>query len=74
MCIAPRDHAKSTALTMDYVITGALFKAFDYIIIVGSTEPLAQEQLSNISEELHENEDLRREFDRYIGGSILWTE
>lgn len=62
MCIAPRDHAKSTALTMDYVITGALFKAFDYIIIVGSTEPLAQEQLSNISEELHENDDLRREF------------
>lgn len=60
--IAPRDHAKSTALTFDYVLAEALFKCSDYIIIIGSTEEMAQENLSNISEELHGNEDLARNF------------
>lgn len=62
MVIAPRDHAKSTALTFDYVLAEALFRRSDYIIIISSTEEMSQEQLSNISEELHENEDLIREF------------
>ncbi len=62
MCIAPREHAKSTALTMDYILAEALFRTSDYIILIGSTEEGAVEQLGNISEELHENEDLRREF------------
>lgn len=60
--VAPRDHAKSTALTFDYILAEALFKVSDYIILVGSTEEKAGEQLSNISEELHDNEDLRRDF------------
>ena len=62
MCIAPREHAKSTALTFVYIMVEALFKVSDYIILVSSTEDLAAEQLSNISEELHSNEDLIREF------------
>lgn len=62
MCIAPREHAKSTALTFDYILAEALFKSSDYIILVSSTEDLAAEQLSNISEELHTNDDLIREF------------
>lgn len=60
--IAPRDHAKSTGLTFDYILAECLFKTSDYVILVGSTEEKAAEQLSNISEELHDNEDLRREF------------
>lgn len=60
--IAPREHAKSTALTMDYVLAEMLFRVSDYGILISSTEDLAAEQLSNISEELHENDDLRREF------------
>ncbi len=62
MCVAPREHAKSTALTMDYGLAEMLFRTSDYGILVGSTEDLAAEQLGNLSEELHENEDLRREF------------
>lgn len=62
MVIAPRDHAKSTALTFDYVLAEALFRNSDYIIVIGCTEEMAQEQMSNISEELHENDDLRGEF------------
>ena len=60
--IAPRDHAKSTALTFDFVMASACWRISDYIIIIGSTEDKAAEQLSNISEELHENVDLREEF------------
>jgi len=62
MVIAPRDHAKSTALTFDYIMAEALFRRSDYIILIGATEEAAQEQMSNISDELHENEDLRPEF------------
>lgn len=60
--IAPRDHAKSTALTFDYILAEALFRRSDYIILIGATEEAAQEQMSNISDELHENDDLRAEF------------
>src|SRR5882757_1065674 len=58
LCIAPREHAKSTALTMDYMLAEALFRTADYMILIGSTEDLAAEQLSNIAEELQSNEDL----------------
>lgn len=62
MVIAPRDHAKSTGLTFDYILAEVCFRHADYVILIGSTEEKAAEQLSNISEELHENEDLRKEF------------
>lgn len=62
MIIAPRDHAKSTGLTTVYILAEALFRNSDYIILVGSTEDNAAEQLGNITEELVENEDLVRDF------------
>lgn len=60
--VAPRDHAKSTGLTFDYILAEVLFRSSDYVILIGSTEDKAAEQLSNISEELETNEDLRAEF------------
>lgn len=62
MVIAPRDHAKTTALSVDFILAEVLFRCSDYVILVGSTEPAAQEILSNISDELHENELLRADF------------
>ena len=62
MVIAPRDHAKSTALTFDYILAEVLFRRSCYVVLVSSTERMAEEQLSNIVGELRENEDLRREF------------
>src|SRR5690348_9552780 len=56
--VAPRDHAKSTSFTFDYSLAELCFRISDYVIIIGSTEDKAAEQLSNISEELHENQDL----------------
>lgn len=60
--IAPRDHAKSTALTFDFTLSAAVTRWADYIIIIGSTEDKAAEQLSNISDELHNNQELREAF------------
>lgn len=62
MVIAPRDHAKSTALTFDYILAAVCWRAHDYVILIGSTEEKAAEQLSNIREELATNDNLRVEF------------
>jgi len=60
--VAPREHAKSTSLTMDYMLAELLFRCSDYAILIGSTEDLAAEQLSNIYEELKDNQDLITHF------------
>lgn len=62
MAVAPRDHAKTTALSVVYGLAAALFRAHDYIILVGSTEENASEVLGNISDTLHENEDVIQQF------------
>lgn len=59
---APREHAKSTGFTFDYVLAEALFRQASYIIVIGSTEGNAAEQLSNIIEEIRNNDDLIAEF------------
>jgi predicted phage terminase large subunit-like protein len=59
---APRNHAKSTALTHDYTLAAVLFRAEDYVIVVGSSEDMAIEHLGDIANELRENEDIIRDF------------
>jgi len=65
---APRNHAKSTALTHDYGLATALFRVESYIILVGSSEEMAIEHLGDIANELRENEDLIRDFkiDKFV--------
>jgi predicted phage terminase large subunit-like protein len=60
--IAPREHAKSTALTFAYIMAECCFRTADYTILIGSTEDMAAEQLSNIREEIEGNADLHRDF------------
>lgn len=63
VCLAaPREHAKTTACAFDFILAEVLFRASDYVILVGSTEENAAEILSNIIEEVRENDDLREEF------------
>lgn len=59
---APRNHAKSTGLTHDYILANACFRVEDYIILVGASEEMAIEHLGDIANELADNEDLRRDF------------
>jgi len=59
---APRNHAKSTALTHDYALAAAVFRLECYFIIVGSSEEMAIEHLGDIVNELRENDPLIRDF------------
>lgn len=59
---APRNHAKSTALTHDFGLAVGLFRVEEYIIILGATEEMAIEHLGDIATELRGNEDIIREF------------
>lgn len=55
---APREHAKSTAITFVYVLANVLFRVHDYVMIVSDTEGQAKEFLHNIKSELRENQSL----------------
>ncbi len=59
---APRNHAKSTALTHDYILANVLFRTQIYVIVVGSSEEMAIEHLSDIASELRDNDDLIKYF------------
>lgn len=59
---APREHAKSTALTHNYVLAVVLFRAQDYVVLVSATEDLAINHLGDIAKELRENDDLKLSF------------
>lgn len=65
---APRNHAKSTALTHDFVLATVCFRVESYIILVGASEEMAIEHLGDIANELRENEDLIQAFmiDKFV--------
>lgn len=60
--VAPRGHAKSTALTYDYILAETCWRSSRYVILIGSTEDKAAELLSNIIDELETNADIRQDF------------
>lgn len=60
--VAPRGHAKSTALTHVYVLATVMFKVEDYVILISTNEELAIEHLGDITRELVENEELISDF------------
>lgn len=55
---APRNHAKSTAVTHAYVLANICFKVKKHILLVSDTEGQAVNFLNDIKNELTENEDL----------------
>jgi hypothetical protein len=59
---APRNHAKTTALTDDYILANVCFRVEDYVIVMGASEEMAVERLGDIAIELRENEYLIRDF------------
>ena len=59
---APRGHAKSTALTHDFVMANACFRIEPHILIVSATEELALAHLGDIAKEFRDNDELRRSF------------
>jgi predicted phage terminase large subunit-like protein len=59
---APRNHAKSTAFTHDYILASVCFRVKRYVIIIGASEEMAIEHLGDIANELRDNDELRAEF------------
>lgn len=55
---APREHAKSSAVTVGYGLSSVLVRDHDYVLIVSDTTTQAISFLSNIKQELVENQEL----------------
>lgn len=55
---APRGHAKSTAVSLAYVLSAALFRDRMFILLISDTEGQAKEFLGDIKKELQSNETL----------------
>lgn len=59
---APRNHAKSTAITVAYTLAATLFRERKFALIVSDTESQAINFLGLIKQELSENQDLIKLF------------
>ena len=59
---APRGHAKTTALTHDFITAALCFRWCEFVLVLGSSEDLAKENLGDIADEFRGNDDLRRDF------------
>lgn len=55
---APRGHAKSTAVSLSYVLAAALFRNRTFILMISDTYDQAREFLGDIKKELQSNENL----------------
>jgi hypothetical protein len=60
--VAPREHAKSTAFTHDYVLAEMLFRTEIFAIIVSATEELAKDHLADIAKVLREDDEIKKHF------------
>lgn len=59
---APRNHAKSTSVTLSYLLSAVLFRDRKFVLIVSDTEGQATQFLNNLKVELEENEDIVKLF------------
>lgn len=55
---APRNHAKSTAISFSWLLAAVLFRQHQFVVLVSDTETQATLFLGDIKQELIENEDL----------------
>ena len=55
---APRGHAKSTSISLSYVLACVLFRDRRFVLLVSDTESQASMFLGQIAQELSENEDI----------------
>ncbi len=60
---APRDHAKTTALTQSYGIAKVMFRESDFVFIVSDTEEQAAEFVVGIANAIKDNDELQALFE-----------
>lgn len=65
LSLAPRGHAKSTAITEAYGMAALCFRVRDFALVLSNTFTQSAEFLADMLLEFEENEDLRRDFEVY---------
>jgi len=64
---APREHAKSTVVSVIFPLYCICYKLRRFIVLIGDTQPNAALQLASIKEELESNAKLREDFGDLAG-------
>jgi predicted phage terminase large subunit-like protein len=64
---APREHAKSTVVSVIFPLYCICYKLRRFIILIGDSQPNAALQLASIKEELETNAELRQDFGDLVG-------
>ena len=64
---APREHAKSTCVSVIFVLYCVCYKLRRYVVLIGDTQPNAALQLAAVKEELESNAELRADFGNLVG-------
>ena len=59
---APRGHAKTTAVTMAYILANVLFCEREFVLLVSNTWDISTKFLSIMKEQLYSNDDLKKHF------------
>lgn len=59
---APRNHAKSTAVTFTFALAAIVFRLRDHVMIVSDSFDQAVHQLKEIKNEFYENEEMCKDF------------
>jgi predicted phage terminase large subunit-like protein len=59
---APRRHAKSTAVTLSYVLASVLFRDRSYVLIISDTITQATQFLNDIKQQLYDNDKIKTLF------------
>lgn len=63
---APRNHAKSTSITLAYTLASILFKTADYVIILSNSESIATNFVGDLRNELLDNERIHQLFGKVV--------
>lgn len=59
---APRDHAKSSAITLTFALAAIVFRFRDHLLVASDSEGQATSQVKEIKNEILENDRLRADF------------
>jgi len=69
---APREHGKSTTCSLSIPLKHICFGTKKYIVLIGSSETLAKQDLATIKEEIESNEKIIEDFGNLQG--TKWSE
>lgn len=68
LCLFPREHAKTTLVTLGYILWCICYKVKTNIVICSDSKVQAKEFLRNIKTELETNEQILRDFGDMVPG------